>query len=212
MKFKQKVSSGIPLLLLFLLLTGVSLDASFQDSAEPVAYNRMTIGWNNTLTTAPAGLSYLWLGIGTTTWTSVYLQAGFGTDETGTNAIYGKALFKLLISRFFGGVDSVSLTVGPYYHNYPGVYSCLMLSTGYQFLQFYTGIDDTVFFRPSGADVIAHFLIGIKIKDKLNFLRIKTIIPSFVFEAGVPLTNYRTFTFSASLQYLFDFKINKSRS
>lgn len=194
---------------IFLILT-TSVWSFFNDTASLVEPNRMEANLSLSPLSQPGIVSYIRGGFGIYDWGASYIDIGYGSDYNGQYGVYSKLFFKILITEFFGGTDHVAIALGPQYHNCFGVYSSLILSTPYKNLEFYTGLDDVINFKQK-IEIPFSFLIGIKMKNLLNFIKFDNIIPSGTFEMNVPLTDYADYVFSLTVQYRLNYKILKNK-
>lgn len=197
------------LLLLCLLLPISNLGAIHNDSSQIIPINNLNAGIHLGLSTTPGPQTYLSTGIGINEWSDLRLRLGYADFAKQTNSLFAGLYYKVLITRFFQQVDSVSFELGTQYHQYFSVYNALVVTTGWKFLQFYTGLDDSVYFTPSGALLKMQFLLGVKAKYDLAFLGINKIFPTLNFEVAIPCVNRTPYVFSLSAQYTFEYKTVK---
>ena len=196
------------LVLALLAIRPLSVAGSYGDASETVPVNRLTAGLQTVIYTRPGVTGGASLGIGLAEWMSMHLEAGYGTTDIATNSFTGRLLFKLFITKYFGGVDQLSLLLGGGYNGTPTVHAALLLSTAQKYFDLYTGLDSVFPVGRKGQNPVMQFLLGVKVK---NFLELGRFRPAGIFEIGVPLTNDTSFTFALSAQMFMDFKILKGR-
>jgi hypothetical protein len=201
----------IPILALVALFSAfltAPVSAYYGDSADVVEKKRMRIGLSGCVATRPGILGLFSGGVGVTDWASVHLNAGFGTTDRAANAAWVGADFKALISEFFGGTDNVAVFAGPVWNRDFGGRSGVMLTTKWKFLQFNTGLDTLFWFSgPATERFNLQFLIGAKIREKIDFLKMQRLTPSAVIEVAVPMTPGTGYAFTLGLHYDLDYKV-----
>lgn len=194
--------------ILAVLLSAPSLRAFYGDSAEVVDYNRLRAGVLLTVPTRPGIAGLVTAGAGVNDWASVHIQLGGGVGLRSTNAAFRAAAeFKALVSELFGGTDLVSVYAGPVWERDIGLRLGTVLSTRWKWLHFNTGVDAAFWFTGARPRASAHFLIGAKVWQKLDFLKLTRMVPAGVAELAVPMTPKADYRFTLGLLYNLDYKI-----
>ncbi len=191
------------IVILSILCLAFPLLAVHNDSSEIIPANNFFGGIHLGVSTTPGPQTYVSAGLGINEWSDLRLRVGYLDYAKNTNSVYSGLYYKILITRFFQKMDSVSVQFGPQYHKYFSLYSSLLLTTSWKVLQFYTGLDDSIYFAPAGTEIRMNFLIGTKVKFKWSLTRIS---PALNFEVAVPVLNKTSYAFSLSLLNVFDYK------
>lgn len=181
--------------------------AGYSDSSDIIDPGKLSAGLNFNLVKGPGFAGDLNVGIGAAKWGSVYLRTGYGGDYSGTNGFFIRSYLKILLTRTMGGVDHVALSLGPEFHNDIGIYCSVIACTAHKNFQFYTGLDQTLYFKDSELVTPFHFLIGTKIRNRMNFMKLGRFSPALIMELGVPLSSNTAYNFSLSINYDLDFKV-----
>ncbi len=198
--------------ILLLVMVGISVSPLFavhNDSSSIIPVNSISAGMHLGISTTPGPQTFISTGIGINEWSDLRLRVGYLDYAPKTNSFYSGLYYKVLVTRFFEGMDSISFEVAPQYHQYFSIYDALVLTSSWKNYQFYTGLDDSVYFRQSSPLLKMQFLVGVNAKYDLAFLSVQKVYPTLNFELAVPVVNNTPFVFSLSIQYVFAYRAPK---